>query len=544
MKELKNTLGWFFRQTRGYHSAFWGICLTGILRICAQLGFVWILKRLVDIATGRSDSSLYLSIGLMVIILLCQLSFSALTYRQREIIRVKLGNHLRSVLFSSVMRSQWMGREKLHTGDTMNRLEEDVRVVGQLYCDQLPAIVMVGFQLLAASAFLYVLQPALLLILLFIMPVALVMSKLFFKITRRITGQIRQNDSEVQSHVQEHLQNRTLVLTMGQTELIENQLDTLQGEGLNLNLKRLSFNVRSRFFVQLGFMTGYSVAFIWGILGLMEGTVTYGMLTAFLQLVNQIQRPIVDLSQYLPHLIQSYTSIERLKELAVLPQEEQAEEHRLSGPVGIRIENLTYSYPDAENATLQQLSYDFEPCTSTAIVGETGAGKSTLMRLMLALLKPDAGSITLYDKEVSLPASVSTRCNFMYVPQGNSLISGTVRENLLLGNPEATDEEMTQALHLAAADFILERAEGLDTPCSEKGAGLSEGQAQRIAIARALLQPGNILVLDEASSALDEETERQILHNLSQQSTLDRKTIIWITHHAQVSQYMERCLQL
>ena len=259
MKELKKTLGWFFRQTRGYHSAFWGICLTGILRICAQLGFVWILKRLVDIATGRSDSSLYLSIGLMVVILLCQLSFSALTYRQREIIRVKLGNHLRSVLFSSVMRSQWMGREKLHTGDTMNRLEEDVRVVGQLYCDQLPSIVMVGFQLLAASAFLYVLQPALLLILLFIMPVALVMSKLFFKITRRITGQIRQNDSEVQSHVQEHLQNRTLVLTMGQTELIENQLDTLQGEGLNLNLKRLSFNVRSRFFVQLGFMTGYSV---------------------------------------------------------------------------------------------------------------------------------------------------------------------------------------------------------------------------------------------------------------------------------------------
>ena len=132
----------------------------------------------------------------------------------------------------------------------------------------------------------------------------------------------------------------------------------------------------------------------------------------------------------------------------------------------------------------------------------------------------------------------------MYVPQGNSLISGTVRENLLLGNPEATEEEMTQALQLAAAHFILEKPEGLDTPCSEKGAGLSEGQAQRIAIARALLQPGNILVLDEASSALDEDTERQILQNLSQQSALDRKTIIWITHHAQVSQYMERCLQL
>lgn len=544
MKELKNTLGWFYRQTKGYHATFCGICLTGILRICAQLGFVWILKRLVDIATGRSDSSLYISIGLMVVILLCQLSFSALTYRQREMIRVKLGNHLRSVLFSSVMRSQWMGREKLHTGDTMNRLEEDVRVVSQLYTDYLPAIIMVGFQLLAASVFLYILQPTLLLILLFIMPIALIMSKLYFKVTRKITGQIRQNDSEVQSHVQEHLQNRTLVLTMGQTELIENQLDTLQGEGLNLNLKRLSFNVRSRFFVQLGFMTGYSVAFIWGILGLMAGTVTYGMLTAFLQLVNQIQRPIVDLSQYLPHLIQSYTSIERLKELAVLPQEEQTLEHRLAGPVGIRIQDLTYSYPDAESTTLQHLSYDFEPCTSTAIVGETGAGKSTLMRLMLALLKPDAGSITLYDRAESIPASVSTRCNFMYVPQGNSLISGTVRENLLLGNPEATEEEMTQALQLAAAHFILERPEGLDTPCSEKGAGLSEGQAQRIAIARALLQPGNILVLDEASSALDEDTERQILQNLSQQSAQSQKTIIWITHHAQVSQYMERCLQL
>ena len=176
-------------------------------------------------------------------------------------------------------------------------------------------------------------------------------------------------------------------------------------------------------------------------------------------------------------------------------------------------------------------------------MGVTGVGKSTLTRLVLALLRPAEGSVTLYDGEKSVPSSPSTRCNFRYVPQGNSLMSGTVRDNLLLANPSANEDEMKEALHLAVADFVLGLPDGLDTVCSEKGSGLSEGQAQRIAIARALLHSGGVLILDEATSALDRETEDELLRRLSQKVS-GGKTILWITHRESVTSIADAVLKI
>ncbi|MBO4757662.1 MAG: ABC transporter ATP-binding protein, partial [Bacteroidales bacterium] len=192
---------------------------------------------------------------------------------------------------------------------------------------------------------------------------------------------------------------------------------------------------------------------------------------------------------------------------------------------------------------LEHFSYDFKPATVTAVMGVTGAGKSTLTRLILALLHPSRGSIVLYSGDRSVPVSPSTRCNFRYVPQGNSLMSGTVRDNLLLANPSATEEEMKEALHLAVADFVLDLHDGLDTVCSEKGSGLSEGQAQRIAIARALLHPGGVLILDEATSALDRDTEDELLLRLSKKIS-GGKTILWITHRESVTSIADAVLRI
>ena len=452
-----------------------------------------------------------------------------------------VANSLRLRLFDKSMNSDWTGKDRLHSGDTMNRLEEDVRVVSESVGDDIPQMLIVGVQLAAASVFLFMLQRELLYVLLCIMPAALLSSKLYFKTMRKLTAEVRSRESQVQSILQENLQNRLLVKAMGTLKNIVNMLDSKQQMLKNIYMHRLHFSTRSRVFVQLGFQTGYAVTFIWGVLGMRDGVVTYGMMTAFLQLVNQVQRPIVDLSVYVPNMVKTLTSVERLRELDELPQEDKKNNVMLRGKVGVRLENLSYRYPDNNRNTLQALSYDFKPGTSTAIIGETGAGKSTLIRLMLSLLSKDSGRMIIYNEAKETELTSSTRCNFMYVPQGNTLLSGTVRENLLLANPNATEEQMKEALNISAADFVYSK-EGLETMCCEKGGGLSEGQAQRIAIARALLHPGSIIILDEASSALDSDTEEKILKSLMH--GMKDKTIIWITHHEAVTQYMDQVLRI
>ena len=516
--------------------------MAGALNVSVSLFFVYVCKHLIDIATGVSTDSLGTYIGWMAGCLATQLVLSVIRSRLANRTEVRLRNHLHNRLFTHLMKSHWNGREAFHSGDMLNRIEADTSSITDAICRTVPTVLVTIVQLGGALFFLSRLDVRLAGILVFIMPVALLFSKSYVRKMRRMTREIRDTDSRIQSHLQENLQHRVIVRTLEYTGQAVGKLSELQRSLQGQVYRRTDFSVFSRTMVQIGFMTGYAVAFLWGVFGLREGTVTFGMMAAFLQLVSQVQRPMVDMSRQIPAFIRVFTATERLAELTSLPLEEQGEPVRLEGSLGIRVENVSFSYPGSERQVLAGFTHDFRPGSLTAIVGETGVGKSTLIKLILALARPEEGKISIYNGREEVMVSPLTRCNLSYVPQGNTLLSGTIRDNLLIGNPRASEDDMRRALHTAVADFVFSLPDGMDTVCGEQGTGLSEGQAQRIAIARGLLRPGNILLLDEPSSALDGETERELLERLSGQVT--GKTVVLITHRERIAELCSEVVRM
>lgn len=529
MKDLKTCIKGLWRHSKPVLWRDLVTVLIGTVRIATSLLFAWICKRLVDIVTGVSAADLWDHVWIMIGIMLIQV-VSALAYNWWCVYNItKTENEMRHGFFSHVLGSRWNGRETFKSGDTVNRLEADVDILADLVCSRMPEVVITVVQLIAASVFMLSMAPSLLWVLIILMLTAVVGSKMYFLKIRQLTALIRSEDSDIQQLVQENLQNRVLVLTLFGVGNIVSRLGSIQDLLAKNVVKRLNYNAVARGFMSLGFMGGYAAAFLWGVFGIKDGTVTYGMMTAFLQLVGQVQRPIADLGRQIPAFINSITSVERLLELEDLQTEKFHGNHMFPGAPGIRINDVTFAY-SSDPAVLSHFSHDFKPGSLTVLAGPTGVGKSTLTRLMLGLLIPSGGTVELYSKDgESHPADADTRCNFTYVPQGNSLLSGTIRENMLLANPSATEAEIIENLKLASAEFVLDLPNGLDTVCGESGSGLSEGQCQRIAIARALLHPGGIMILDEATSALDLETEERLLRSLHS-SVSGSKTIVFISH--------------
>lgn len=529
-----------------------------LLAVCS-VAFVFVSKKLVDVAVailgGHADSSaLSLWAVALVSVILLRVLLNALRSYVQTRTEIALKNRLRYNLFNVLLHVRNEGGARHHSGDILNRMQEDVRQVSSVLAVSLPNLFGTLLQFAAAFGFLIYLDARLAFLVVVIVPLGLVVGKFVTSRIRNLTLDIRSSDSRVQSHLQESFQHLTLLQTLEYAGASSDTLGDLQTGLYGKEMRRARFSILSRIFVALAFSGGHAVAFLWGVWGISAGTVTYGMMTAFLQLVGQIQRPLVDMSSQLPAVIHATASIDRLMELEALPREEEGEPVLLAGPAGVRFEGVSFAYASRGDSgqyphsgygrwILDGFSYDFRPGSRTAIVGPTGVGKSTLIRLMLALLRPQKGSVTVYSGLGSgYTASPATRCNLVYVPQGNTLFSGTIRENLMMGNPEATDEQLASALHTAAADFVFDLPAGLDTQCFESGAGLSEGQAQRIAIARALLRPGSILLLDEFSSALDAETESSLLERLT--SELPDHTMIFITHRDRIIDFCDSVLRL
>lgn len=523
----------------------WGLAyiLLGIIRTLLSLTFVWVCKELVDIATGESQEPLGQWTAFMIACIVLQICCRIASSYCEQYGRINIQNNLRARLFYSLISSRWSGRERFGTGDAVNRLEEDIRVVSELVSSHIPAVVVTFAQLAAASTFLLFISPNLLWALVGLMIAGIIASRLSFRKLRSLSTAIRTKDGEIQQHIQEHLQNRVVALTIIGIERVMATLNTLHSALRTNTIKRLNFHSLNSALLSVSFMGGYAAAFLWGVYGIKSGAVTFGMMTAFLQLVSQIQMPLSELARKIPAFIHALSSIERLAELENLDPEENAPLCRLEAPAGILFKDVTFSYPDSHSGVLfNSFSHNFLPGTMTVVAGATGIGKSTLVRLMLGLLKPQSGSILIYGSSSnSHCASKATRCNFKYVPQGNTLLSGTILDNLLMADPKADRERIDAALHIAAADFVHSLPEGLQTICGESGSGLSEGQCQRIAIARALLQSGSVLLMDESTSSLDPATESLVLQNLR---TLSNHTIIFISHREAVMKSADSLLEL
>ena len=522
---------WFMKAVRPYWMQLTVMMLCHILLAGCAIGFVYVSKKLVDVAVAvmagtGNVSGLRIWAAFMIGIVFSRLFLNALRSYLQTTTEIKLKNGLRKRIFDILLHLQSDGGARHHSGDVLNRMQEDVRVVSSVFAGSLPNLAGTALQFVAAFFFLIFLDARLALLIVIIVPAGLLIGKFITGRIRKLTLDIRKSDSQVQSHLQESLQHITLLQSLEHTDSSASALDGLQTELYGNELRRTKFSIISRICMSLALQAGHVLAFLWGVIGISHGTVTYGMMTAFLQLVGQIQRPLVEMSSQIPSIIHATASIDRL----------------MDGLAGIRIEDVSFAYPDSSREVLHDFSFDFKPGSRTAIVGPTGVGKSTLIRIMLSLLRPQKGNVTIYSSSDKAQASPATRCNLVYVPQGNSLFSGTVRDNLLMGNPEASEDQLCDVLRIAAADFVFDLPAGLDTQCFESGAGLSEGQAQRIAIARALLRPGSILLLDEFSSALDAETETSLMERLT--SRLPDHTMIFITHREKIIDYCTDVLRL
>ena len=582
MKNSWSIIRWFWEIAKTVRLQTMLNAAIGILSVALDFSFIWATKLCIDIATARDDRSLQWASILLIAIMVGQIGIGFARRWIGALLGVRAQNRMQLRIFRRLLANEWNGRETLHSGDVLNRLVRDVYDVTSVVTETLPSALSVATRFIGAFFFLYSMDAQLALLVVVIVPVFVFISRFYVLKMRRITRDVRDTESAVQSIMQESLQHRIILKTLERTGTMTDKLDATQ-QHLRAQVRhRTVFSSLSGLLLSMGFATGYLLTFLWGVTRLHEGSITYGMMLAFIQLVGQIQGPFRDMTKFVPVIISAFTAGERLMELEEAPTEIEGTPIKFPHGAGIRLTDVTFRYDDHERNILSHFSFDFPPGSSTAILGETGAGKTTLIRLILALLKPTEGRVEMYEAEsprvevesaahdindaekasieqpnpqssilnppqssILNPQSVSplTRCNLVYVPQGNTLFSGTIRDNLHLGNPDATDEQMTEALHTACADFVFQLPDGLNTHLGENCAGLSQGQAQRISIARALLRDGNILLLDEATSALDTTTEARLLQNLTQWKR-PWQTLLFVTHRQAVIEHCTQVLHL
>lgn len=538
----KDIFIWLYNTWKGYKLQTIINIAIGILLVFTDLAFVWGTKLCIDIATHNNTRfSLKSAITLLIILLITQLLLSYASKWVKATLGAKSTCQMQKDNYRHLLQCDWSALKQYHSGDILNRLEKDIDSIVTFLTESIPSLLATVTRLIGAFLILYIMNKTLALIIIIICPLFLIISKLYVKKTRLITHDIRTSESKIQTTIQEGLQHITVLKTFGKTLWATEILNETQNN-LKKGIKNKTiYSSISSLTMNFGFSAGYIITFTWGVLNLENGIITYGALIAFMQLIGQIQAPIRNLSRYIPIFINAFTASERIIELQAIKQEKLFNKPLLKGDVGIELKNITFQYPKGRHI-FENFSYNFAPHSKTAIVGETGKGKTTLIRLVLSLLHPQKGYIEIYNKTTRLSLTNLSRNNFSYVPQGNTLLNGTIKSNLILGNEYATETDMVNALTAACANFVFNSGKGLDMPCGEGGNGLSEGQAQRISIARALLKPCSILIMDEATSSLDEDTEKNVIKNIT--NLYPEKTIIFITHRPEILKYCTHVLHL
>lgn len=542
-------IAWIWHNTRGIRGNSAVRIVAGIVRVLLGLLMVWLCKSFIDVTirTGSSQDIIVMIILLILTVLGGILLRQAYYYMTISANTIQ-SNNIRIHLFSLLFNRELFQEQDLHSGDVASRMTKDIEVVSNATTSTIPDLIITGFQLVGAFLLLYSMDKNLAWVILLLTPIAIAFGKLISNRLRKMTLDIRKDESRIQMQIQEGMELNAILRALNSEDWITDRLDSLQQKLKGNMMRRARFTVFMRITFGIAFGLGYMLAFIWGGLQLRSGAITFGVMTSFLQLVGQIQQPILSLLNTLTSLIHTTASIDRLEELEsettspIDSFSSSDDKDTFLSPAGVEAKDVCFHYATGDRMVINHFTHSFLPGSKTALMGPTGIGKTTLFRMMLALIRPDSGCISIYINKVEEHVSENTRKYFVYVPQGNTLMSGSIRFNLLLANPNATDEQLKEVLQTAVAEFVFDLPDGLDTDLGERGGGLSEGQAQRIAIARGLLRPGNILLLDEISASLDEQTEQLLYTRLFKK--YPHKTMIFITHRSSVSELCDDVIHI
>lgn len=529
-------LRWAWSLTKGYRFGLLVYFILEVAAIALSLLFILYSKRAIDQAVHSVPGSIRTTLILVVGSVLLGIVVKIFATKYSETIKLRMGIDLQYQLVSGQMRAVWKFVKDWHTGDLMVRIQSDSAEVVQMLSQTFLSLLLVLIRLSASFGFLWLMDPMLALAIVAISPLFL-FSKLYFRKMRRLSKEVKQAESNFGAVMQENLRLRLLIRALGIIPAREKVLQHTQQDIYQLKMEQQNFSIGSQTMMKFTINGGYLLTFIWGVYRLDAGQISFGTMAAFLQLVGRIQTPIMQAMAFVPSFVRFRTAVDRVLELFADEKEAHEKQRLLTHIDSLSLDNVSFRYQD--NTVIDALRMHIHVGQPTAIVGTSGRGKTTLIRLLLALIFPQNGVIRLHvnGKEESLTRA--HRANFSYVPQGNSLFSGSIRANLLLANVDADESVLDKAIYLACAEFVYELPQGLDTVVGESGYGLSEGQAQRIAIARAMMRDTAVWLLDEITSALDNTTADELLERLLKAGK--DKILLFVTHDLRLA---EKCQQI
>ena len=524
----KNTLKWIYARTKKYLPLIIAVSVVTAFSAYTGVGIALVTKRIFDIATKDSKGSLVFAGLTLFAIIAAQVVLSAVQSFLSAYANGKLTVSLRSYLFTSVLKKKYSSLASFHSGDILNRFTSDTEVVVSGAVSIIPSVTSMVTKIVTGIGAMLVLNPYLAIIILLLGIAVPAIGRVINKRYKRLHKECQKTEGKTRAFLQECFENVVVIKSFVSEKPFKARLGSFMDENFKLKMKRTSVSVLAHICLYSFFTVGYYAVLVWGAGSIAAGTITYGTLMAFLQLISQLRAPLQNVSGIMPKYYSALASAERLMELEDLENEEPAlSEGKInalkSDFLRLEVNNVSFSYGGEE--ILENCSFTAEKGHITALTGESGSGKSTLFKLILGLYEPRSGSITV-NGETEVDTSI--RGLFSYVPQGNMVLSGTVRDNITLCDPNIAEEKIINAAKAAEIyDYIAALPEGFDTVLSERGAGLSEGQLQRISIARALLNDAPVLLLDEATSALVEATETKVLGNIK---NMTDNTVIFITH--------------
>ncbi len=541
-RNQKSYFFWLVKYSKPYIPKILFMMVINLLITLLSTGMAVLSKEIIDRATNGNNITV--AIVIYIVFILSMLGFNVISQMISLVLDEKFSFGIRKQLYEQIINAHWMDVKKYHTGDLMTRLTSDAGNISNGIIYTIPTIIELVLELLITFFTLFYYQPMLAVFALVIGPVAAVVSFWLGRKLKKLQVKVQESESAYRSYVQESLANLLIVKSFANEEYATDRLVKLRDERFKWVYKKSKLGVISSTSMSLTFQLAYIVAFTYGAICITAKTITYGTMSLFITLINRIQAPIIGLAQQIPKIVSILASAGRVIELQNIPLEEKSEKKIEQKNIGVRVEGLSFHYDMEKENVFENADISIKPGEFVAIIGESGIGKTTLIRLIMSFMSEYEGNITYYNNHhEEIRANASTREFISYVPQGNTLFSGTIRENIRMGKLDATEEELTEALKMSAAyEFVQELPNGIDTVIGERGHGISEGQAQRIAIARALIKKAPFLILDEATSSLDPQTELAVLEGIRKLEP--KPTCLIITHRLSVLPYCDRRIRI